>query len=322
MVHNFSALLDESGFFLRRDALAAGFSDRQLREARARRDIVRFRQGAYADQDHWEAMSPRDRHLLRGRAVIRRAGTSVVLSHFSAVAAWGAPLWQIDLEDVHVTRLDERAGRREAGVAQHRGRLEAEDVRARDGICVTSPARTAVDITAVLGLEHSLPILDWLLAQRLADRAAMRTCAKRRRHDAGTLGTLIAIALADGRAESVAESRLRYLCWKFGLPKPEVNHEVRDRRGRVVARVDLAWPELGVFVEFDGREKYVRFRRPGEDLTDYLLRQNERERLVVSLTGWRCMRVRWRHLEAPERLAAWLGSVLAGAPVYDNHLRW
>jgi len=67
-----------------------------------------------------------------------------------------------------------------------------------------------------------------------------------------------------------------------GLPPPERQFAVRDRSGHVRARVDLAWPELGLFVELDGahhRHQAVSDRR--------------RETEVVALTGWLCGRFTW-----------------------------
>ena len=62
----------------------------------------------------------------------------------------------------------------------------------------------------------------------------------------------------------MGEDRFSYLVYRQGLPRPEPQVEVFDEAGKLVARVDFAWPELGVFVEFDGRVKYERYRMDGE----------------------------------------------------------
>lgn len=51
------------------------------------------------------------------------------------------------------------------------------------------------------------------------------------------------VALADPRAESVMESRLRLLLVLAGLPAPEVQYPVVDPYGFVIARIDLAYPQ-------------------------------------------------------------------------------
>ena len=44
-----------------------------------------------------------------------------------------------------------------------------------------------------------------------------------------TLTTDLVLRLADGRSESVGETRIRYLCWAMGLPAPEVNYPILRR---------------------------------------------------------------------------------------------
>ncbi len=78
----------------------------------------------------------------------------------------------------------------------------------------------------------------------------------------------------------------------------------------MVAYCDFAWPEEGVFVEFDGRTKYERLLRPGESPTDAMLAQQRREELICRLTGWVCLRLSWSDLETPRATARRLRSLL------------
>jgi hypothetical protein len=119
------------------------------------------------------------------------------------------------------------------------------------------------------------------------------------------------IALADGRCESVGETRTMHLCWAQHLPRPGPQYDIKDGSGHVVARVDFAWPELGVFLEFDGKEKYLKHRRPGESVTDAVLREKRREERVCEITGWKCIRIIWADLYDPERTAARIRAVMA-----------
>src|SRR5688572_16875742 len=75
----------------------------------------------------------------------------------------GAEVWDVDLSVVHITRLDGRAGRREAGVKQHRGILTEEQIWQRDGVSVVSPARSIVEVTTEQDVEHSLVVANSLL---------------------------------------------------------------------------------------------------------------------------------------------------------------
>jgi len=66
-----------------------------------------------------------------------------------------------------------------------------------------------------------------------------------------------------------------------------------------VARVDFAWPELKVIVEFDGAEKYHRYRLPGETIEQMVMREKRREDLIREATGWIVIRITWADLGTP-----------------------
>jgi hypothetical protein len=266
--------------------------------------------------DQWISLDQDQQHLLRAMAVLRTACTKVALSHVTALIKLGAPAWDLSLDDVHVTRLDGRAGRREAGVAQHCGLTLPEDVTEIDGITVTSATRTAIDLTMITDVEHSLPAIDHLLHTKATDKDALRARARLCDVWPGTLATDLTIRLADGRMESVGESRSHYMFWVGGLPKAEPQFEVYDELGQLFARVDFAWAEYGVFLEFDGKVKYQKFRREGETVLDAILREKKREERICRLTGWRCIRIVWADLYKPEETIAYIRGVLAGGPVH------
>ena len=103
---------------------------------------------------------------------------------------------------------------------------------------------------------------------------------------------------------SVGETRARFLCWTQQLPAPVPNWPIHDERGVEIARVDLAWPQLGVFLEFDGRSKYLEHLREGESVVDCVLREKQRESRICELTGWRCIRIVWADLYRPAEVAS------------------
>lgn len=310
------SICDEHGIFLRREAIALGYNDRALNRARAAGQIRRVRHGSYVFMDQWLGLDDQGQHLLRSRAVLRTAHSEVALSHTTALIVMGAPLWDLPLEDVHLTRLDGRAGRREAGVAQHRGRILPGDVTWIDGIRVTSPIRTALDMTRQYDVEHSLVPLDWLLHTNALVKPGLRARSALMSLSPGTLTTDLVIRLSDGRMESPGETRSNYLLWRGGLPKAEPQLEILDEWGVAVARVDFAWPEYGVFLEFDGRNKYEKVRKEGESVLDVVLREKKREEMICRLTGWRCIRIVWADLHRPAETAAYIRGVLAGGPIH------
>ena len=62
--------------------------------------------------------------------------------------------------------------------------------------------------------------------------------------------------------------------------------------------MDFAWPELGVFLEFDGTAEVPRVRATASRSTQ-VLREKRREELICELTGWVCIRITWADLAPP-----------------------
>src|ERR1700712_3660529 len=127
MTSPFETLADPDGIILRREILASGGDDRAIARALRGGDIVRVRNGAYAIRTLWEAHDERAKYLARVRVTYNASRAGVAISHLSAALLLNAPMWRPALDDTHLTRLDGKAGRREAGVCQHRGRLREGD---------------------------------------------------------------------------------------------------------------------------------------------------------------------------------------------------
>ncbi len=275
-----------------------------------RRELVRIRRGAFAPAAVWDELDEDGRFGLRGRAVLRQARAPVVLSHTSGLPEYEAPTWGFDLGDVHVTRTDGLAGRKEAGVNQHCGLLMPGDFQVRNGVPVMTPARITLETTTLGNTEASLCVANHMLHNRLTTIDELNIQYVDMNWWPDTLPAEIVLRLADRRIETVGETRTYWCCFQQGLPMPEPQVEIKDANGRVVARVDFAWPELKVFLEFDGKIKYEKLLREGERASDVVLREKKREELVCRLTGWRCIRVTWADLASPERLAATIRAVL------------
>jgi hypothetical protein len=169
-----------------------------------------------------------------------------------------------------------------------------------------------LDVTTISDVEHGLVVVNGLLHMGETTPELLEHRYAGMEHWPATLTTDLVLRLADGRCESAGESRTLYLCWNQHLPPPEPQYKVRDSRGVVVARVDFAWPGLGVFLEFDGKVKYQRFLREGETPADAVVREKRREELVCGLTGWRCIRLVWSDLYRPELTAARIRATLEG----------
>ena len=290
--------------WLRGELLDQGYDDYAIARLVADGVFVRLRRGAYASKVDYGKLDASGRHGLRARAAIKQAKTAVVLSHVSALPEYDAPTWRIDLDEVNLTRLDGKVGRREAGIRQHRGRVVEGDVITRNGVPVMSGTRTSLEITTIADVEPALCVVNHLLHHGHTTLAQLAERYRTMDHWPHTLTTDIVLRLADPRIESVGESRSFYLFWRHHLPMPVPQYEVRDEDGRVIARLDFAWPELGVFLEFDGKVKYEKPLRPGQSASEVVIAEKRREDKIRQRTGWRCIRLTWDDLEHPARTAA------------------
>ena len=70
------------------------------------------------------------------------------------------PLWDLEPHIVHVTDSTSGAGEPiEAGVIHHLGELRDEDTVERNGVRLTSPARTAMDCASLLDVERAIALV-------------------------------------------------------------------------------------------------------------------------------------------------------------------
>jgi very-short-patch-repair endonuclease len=92
-----------------------------------------------------------------------------------------------------------------------------------------------------MALRHTLVHLDDL-SDYVADHDKAQGSAQARR----------VVELAEPRAESPMESRLRALLVLAGLPRPRAQAEVCDRYGRFLGRLDLYYPKQRLGLEYDG----------------------------------------------------------------------
>lgn len=288
---------------LRRELIEAGWTDRDIyRQVRAGL-LTKVRYGAYVRSELVEGLDDVGLMRVRSRAVLRTAHRSSVLSAQCSLGEYGVPLWGLDLDDTHLTRTDGRAGRRECGVVHHRGKLSDDEWTTRDGVRLVLPARAAIEIVTAHSSEVGLVAVCGVLNLRLASLTDIRDAASRASRWPNSLSTRLVLARADKRLSSVAEVRTWHLFHEHRITRPEPQVEVHDDRGNLLGRVDFAWRANGVFLEFDGRIKYERYRRPGETLEEFLLREKRREEQICTATGWVCIRVTWADLARPHVLA-------------------
>jgi hypothetical protein len=295
--------LHDDGVFLRREALAFGYEDRDLTRAVRTRVLHRIRQGAYVAGPIWAAADHVERHRLRCTAVLLTHGHRVALSHGSAAVHHDMRLWDVPLERVHVLRLDGGPGRVCGDVVYHSGSWRPDDVWQLGDRLLTSPARAAIETASLVGVERALVVFDGAIDLGLATPEELAAMYLRMDAWPRTQHLQVPIRLMRRGAQSVGETRSRYLCWAQGLPEPELQFEVRNEMGVLVGVADMAWPEYGVLGEFDGKVKYQRLLLPGETPGDAVFREKQREDAMRRITGWVYVRLIWWDLGRPRATA-------------------
>jgi hypothetical protein len=235
---------------------------------------------------------------LRGRfrAAVLACGERAVLSHFAAAAFWGFWTWDARLIDVTIA-----SGTRAVdGIRVHRSRTLERDVFVRHGIRVTSPARTLLDLAAVLP-ERSL--------RRMARRAqAQRAVTIREIHELlaranGHHGAeRLRAVIADGPAptRSDLEDLLLDLLDKAKIQRPEINAPLRFEDETITP--DYLWRAQRVAIEADSVTWHEH----------KLTREHDADKQArLEAAGLRVLRITWRQItRSPQQTVARIRAAL------------
>jgi hypothetical protein len=205
---------------------------------------------------------------------------------------------------VHVTRLDGGAGRVEAGVVHHEGFCLDDDIVEVEGMRVLCAERCALEAGTRVDNEHALVVLDSVLHLGLSNSDSLQ----RRFELMGSWPHMrhlhIPVRMANGKSESAGESRGRWHFRSIGVPAPQCQFEVYDADGILRGTCDWAWPEHRTLGEFDGRAKYGRLLKPGQDPGEVVFAEKQREDELREITGSSMVRLTWADYERPRVLAA------------------
>ena len=303
-------LTSDVGFFTRQEALSAGYAGRDIARLVRNGEWVRFRRGAYAFADEWRAWSAVTRHRVRCNAVLRSLGDVVALSHVSGVVRHDIEVWNLPLDRVHVTRLDGGPGRIEGDVIHHEGVALDDDVVVVDGQRVLRPERCVLEAGSRASNEVALCLFDSGLRLEKYDVQRLRDCHAQLQFWPFMRHLAVPVRMADPRSGSVGESRGMWWFRAVGVPAPQPQFEVCYPDGEVAGTCDWGWPEQGLLGEFDGRIKYGRLLKPGQEPGEVVFKEKEREDLLRELSRFAMIRFVWSDYDDPQRLRVRLERML------------
>lgn len=289
------------GYLFRHQLLDLGVDDRMLAAWRRAGEVVRIRHGTYATAATWATADDSERLVIRTRSVLDKLGPGVVATHASAAALHGLDLYAPESDVAHVTRLDGRTGRQEAGVIHHENELAGCDVVEVDGRAASSPLRAALEVALTADVESAMVTLSSALRLGIITQADLERDLVALRHWPGVRRARLAVRLADPALESVGEVRSLSMMWEAGIPHPNLQARLALAAGQE-ARLDFLWEWWCHVGEFDGQLKYGRLNLLADDRGVVLTQEKVREDRVRAL-GLGVSRRVWADLAASRRAA-------------------
>jgi very-short-patch-repair endonuclease len=180
-----------------------------------------------------------------------------VLCDRTAAWIWGVDCFRYRELDV-VPALDAFTFRGHRAPQRQQVRGGERDLSSRDwvivdGVRVTTPLRTALDLGCRLNRRDALAAIDALMRAHGLVRADLARCLPRFAGRRGVVQLRELVGLADPRAESSGESWTRLEILDRGLPSPEVQWWVVVG-GKPKYRLDLAYPHAKIAIEYNGEE--------------------------------------------------------------------
>jgi very-short-patch-repair endonuclease len=232
-------------------------------------------------------------------AAVLACGPGAVLSHAAAAALWDLRPSAAAKTDVSVRGAAGRS--RRPRLRLHRmPTLLQHEVTTRDGIPVTTPARTLLDLARTLSRRELERALDQSVRQELFDRAALDAVIRDHAGERGVgrlrraLSTHVA---GTTLTRSELEERFIAVCDAASIRRPRVNAYVAG------LEVDFLFPEARLVVETDGWQ-FHRTRAQFE-------RDRERDAILVR-AGYRTLRFTHRQLTTtPHEVAQTLRAGIA-----------
>jgi very-short-patch-repair endonuclease len=210
------------------------------------------------------------------RAAALAVGPDLVACHSTAALLWGFDV--LGTETLHFLGPPELVNRRRPGIQVHPSSLGCDDAVRTDGVWCTPPARTACDVVRLTAPIDGLATLDAALRSARCTREELAAAVEDQAGLREVVRLRALVPVADPRAESPMESRMRWRFVQGGLPAPDL--QVRVSAPGRHRYLDTGWREERVGAEFDG----VHAHMTPQQLRDDRVRHN-----WLTDEGWRLL---------------------------------
>ena len=228
---------------LRTSLVRRGYSDGEIRRLRNNGTWASVRRGGYLPTEVIKPLDRRARHAVLVRATLPGLKVPAVVSHCSAAVLLGIPLWSTHLGIVQVTRQPPARNGQSAKLMIHVSVIDADETSVVDGITVTNPTRTVIDLARVLPFEQAVVSADAALYMRLTTKDLLTQAAARIAGRPGSRAVQRVVQFADGLSESVGESRSRVMMHIADIPAPVLQLKVHDANGHIWVGATMAGRE-------------------------------------------------------------------------------
>lgn len=186
--------------------------------------------------------------VLRARAGWLWTKRQGVVAGVSAAAMHGSK-W---VDDMTTVELIHENRHRLPGLFTRGDRIEDDEITIIDGVPVTNPTRTVLDLGCWYPITSGVAAIDSLARATEIKAADVELLAQRYPGRRGIARARLAITLFDAGAQSPKETWLRLIVVKAGLPRPQTQIAVRDESGSAIAYLDMGWEDIKVAIECDG----------------------------------------------------------------------
>ncbi|TMD72219.1 MAG: DUF559 domain-containing protein [Chloroflexi bacterium] len=227
---------------------------------------------------------------LKMRAVAQRLPAGYAFSGLTAAWLLGLDVGWCELIEATIGR--DVPVRARAGVRLRRAALPESEVMIRHRFRTTSAMRTACDLGSRSDAVESVVAVDMVLRAGLVTVPQLASHIERHAGAKGIKRLRRAVRMADPRAESPMETRLRIALIRAKLPRPSVQANLRDAAGNFVGRADLYYPDRRLVIEYDG-----------ENHKDRMVADVRRQNALMN-AGFHLLRFTAADLRAPRSVVA------------------